>query len=162
MNAHHHCHSKTKIAEQIHREQIDAKMDDIGQENIFHKETQREEDVVFQRNEDVMFQQGAFASSSDSAITYNDSSVASSSSSRIGFALIGVGVLSLVILAVLLIMWRRDRSMYARDRKYDNCSNKKVAPLPEGYETHVVVVEEEEVDEDEDVSVEEGNQMQVV
>lgn len=131
-------------------------MDDTtGKNNVFHEESQREEEYIFQPD--------AFASGSGSAMAYSDSS-ASLSSSRIGFALIGVGVLSLVVFAVLLVMWRRDRSLYARDRKYDSYSNKKVAPLPQDYETHVIVVEEEQVDE-EDVPVEEGghgNQMQVV
>mmetsp|Transcript_16049 Transcript_16049/g.34917 ORF Transcript_16049/g.34917 Transcript_16049/m.34917 type:complete len:132 (-) Transcript_16049:75-470(-) len=131
-------------------------MDDrTSKNNVFQEESQRKEEFIFQPPD-------AFASGSGSgsATAYSDSS-ASLTSSRIGFALIGAGVLSLVVFAVLLVMWRRDRSLYARDRKY---SNKKVAPLPEDYETHIVVIEEEQVDE-EDLPVEEGsndNQMQVV
>lgn len=88
-----------------------------------------------------------------------------SSAIRIGYVLIGVGVMGLLISVTLIIMWMRDRSLHGTKRKYDGQSKRKVAPLEFPESPRVVIVEEEEVAEDADGG--DGpnhgqNQMQIV
>lgn len=73
-----------------------------------------------------------------------------SSAVRIGYVLIGVGVMGLLIFVTLIIMWTRDRSLHGTKRKYDGQSKRKVAPLEFPESPRVVIVEEEEVDDDAD------------
>lgn len=72
----------------------------------------------------------------------------SSSAIRIGYVLIGVGVMGLLIFVTLIIMWTRDQSLHGPKRKYDGQSKRKVAPLEFPESPRVVIVEEEEIDED--------------
>jgi hypothetical protein len=89
-----------------------------------------------------------------------------SSAARIGYVLIGVGVMGLLIFVTLIIMWTRERSLHSPKRKYDGQSKRKVAPLEFPESPRVVIVEEEEVDDDGgggDEGTNNGhNQMQIV
>jgi len=88
-----------------------------------------------------------------------------SSAARIGYVLIGVGVMGLLIFVTLIIMWTRERSLHSPKRKYDGQSKRKVAPLDFPESPRVVIVEEEEVDDDGggDEGTDNGhNQMQIV
>ena len=88
-----------------------------------------------------------------------------SSAARIGYVLIGVGVMGLLIFVTLIIMWTRERSLHSPKRKYDGQSKRKVAPLEFPESPRVVIVEEEEVDDDGggDEGTDNGhNQMQIV
>ena len=70
-----------------------------------------------------------------------------SSAARIGYVLIGIGVMGLIIFVTLIIMWTRERSLHSPKRKYDGHSKRKVAPLEFPESPRVVIVEEEEVDD---------------
>ena len=90
-----------------------------------------------------------------------------SSAIRIGYVLIGVGIMGLLIFVTLIIMWTRDRSLHGTKRKYDGQSKRKVAPLEFPESPRVVIVEEEEVDDGADADGGGGpnnghNQMQIV
>lgn len=89
-----------------------------------------------------------------------------SSAVRIGYVLIGVGVMGLLIFVTLIIMWTRERSLHSPKRKYDGQSKRKVAPLEFPESPRVVIVEEEEVDDgggEGDEGTNNGhNQMQIV
>mmetsp|Transcript_22162 Transcript_22162/g.63582 ORF Transcript_22162/g.63582 Transcript_22162/m.63582 type:complete len:99 (+) Transcript_22162:111-407(+) len=73
-----------------------------------------------------------------------------SSAVRIGYVLIGVGVMGLLIFVTLIYMWTRDRSLHSPKRKYDGHSKRKVAPLEFPESPRVVIVEEEEVNDDDE------------
>ena len=89
-----------------------------------------------------------------------------SSAARIGYVLIGIGVMGLLIFVTLIIMWTRERSLHSPKRKYDGHSKRKVAPLEFPESPRVVIVEEEEVDDgggEGDEGTNNGhNQMQIV
>jgi hypothetical protein len=66
-----------------------------------------------------------------------------------GFVLFAAGILLLVAFFVLCIRSKRDGSFIGRGRRYDNTSNRKVAPLPVNYDDFggQTIIEEEGEDQ---------------